>query len=150
MKKANFFDRLAGEISDWTGRTYTFMGALSLVIIWALLGSVFDYSDSWQLVINTGTTIITFLMVFLIQNAQDRDTKAMQLKLDELIHATGGAHNMLLDLEDLTEEQLKKIRQHYEAIAEEARDEILSPSENSQDAIDKMFKQTPNPKPTPS
>jgi low affinity Fe/Cu permease len=104
-----------------TGRPATFMLAAVLVIVWAITGPFFHYSDTWQLVINTSTTIVTFLMVFLIQNTQNRDTAAMQIKLDELIRAMEGAHNALLDLEELEEKDLSRFRKHYEKLAEEAR-----------------------------
>lgn len=92
-----------------------------IVVVWALTGPLFGFGDTWQLVINTGTTIITFLMVFLIQNSQNRDTHAIQIKLDELIRATSDAHNSLLDLEELDEGRLEKIRQRYERLAMDAR-----------------------------
>jgi len=98
-----------------------FMLAVSIIVIWLVTGPVFGYSDTWQLVINTGTTVITFLMVFLIQNTQNRDTKAMQLKLDELIRITNGAHNALLDIEELEEEELEFFREKYRSLAEKAR-----------------------------
>jgi low affinity Fe/Cu permease len=104
-----------------TGRPLTFVVAAALVVLWAVTGPLFHYSDTWQLVINTSTTIVTFLMVFLIQNTQNRDTAAMQIKLDELIRAIEGAHNALLDLEELEERDLTRFRRHYEKLAEEAR-----------------------------
>jgi len=94
-------------------------------LIWVVTGPLFNFSDTWQLVINTGTTIITFLMVFLIQNTQNRDTEAIQLKLDELIRATKGAHNALLDLEELEEENLDAFKMKYEALAATARTELI-------------------------
>jgi len=94
-------------------------------LIWVLTGPLFHFSDTWQLVINTGTTIITFLMVFLIQNTQNRDTEAIQLKLDELIRATKGAHNALLDLEELEEENLDAFKMKYQALAATARSELI-------------------------
>jgi low affinity Fe/Cu permease len=107
-----------------SGHPLTFAGAVLLIVLWAVLGPVFDFTDTWQLVINTGTTIVTFLMVFLIQNTQNRDTAAMQIKLDEIIRAAKGAHNALLDLEELDEDELESIRADYEALAEKARKEI--------------------------
>ena len=97
------------------------MGAVGLILGWACTGPLFGFSDTWQLVINTGTTIVTFLMVFLIQNTQNRDAEAIQVKLDELIRAMEGAHNGLLDLEELEEEELDRIRAYYERLAERAR-----------------------------
>ncbi len=99
-------------------------GAAGLIVVWLVSGPLFGFSDTWQLVINTGTTIVTFLMVFLIQNTQNRDTEAMQVKLDELIRATKGAHNALLDLEELEEDKLDAFRAKYQALANSARAEI--------------------------
>ena len=104
-----------------TGRPVTFIIAAGIIIMWAVMGPLFGFSDTWQLVINTSTTIITFLMVFLIQNTQNRDSEAMHVKLDELIRATSGAHNALLDLEELQEEELDKIRKQYTILADDAR-----------------------------
>ena len=101
-----------------TGKPLTFMVAVSIGVLWAVTGPIFKFSDTWQLVINTGTTIITFLMVFLIQNTQNRDSEAMQVKLDELIRATQGAQNALLDLEELEEEELDRIKAGYKKFAE--------------------------------
>jgi low affinity Fe/Cu permease len=95
--------------------------ACGVILVWIITGPLFGFSDTWQLVINTGTTIVTFLMVFLIQNTQNRDTQAIQLKLDELIRATNGAHNALLDLEELDEKALEAFRDRYEALARDAR-----------------------------
>lgn len=116
------FTRLAKHASAFTGRPTCFGLALAVVIVWAISGPLFGFSDTWQLVINTGTTIITFLMVFLIQNTQNRDTQAMQIKLDELIHVTSRANNELLDLEELEESELERLREHYEAMAQKAKD----------------------------
>jgi low affinity Fe/Cu permease len=107
----------------WTGKPVTFLGASAAVILWAMLGPVFEFSDTWQLVINTSTTIITFLMVFLIQHTQNRDTEAMHLKLDELIRATRDASNALLDLEELDEKALIAFRKRYEELAQRAKHE---------------------------
>ena len=115
---------VAKRVSRWCGRPSTFLLALGVILVWILTGPVFGYSDTWQLVINTGTTIVTFLMVFLIQNTQNRDTAAIQLKLDELIRATQGAHNALLDLEELDETMLEAFRARYEALAREARNRL--------------------------
>ena len=100
------------------------MLALSVIIVWAVTGPLFGFSDTWQLVINTGTTIVTFLMVFLIQNTQNRDTEALQIKLDELIRAVKGARNEVLDLEELDESQLEEIRKEYLHLAENAREHL--------------------------
>jgi low affinity Fe/Cu permease len=95
-----------------------------VIIVWGVTGPLFGFSDTWQLVINTGTTIITFLMVFLIQNTQNRDTEALQIKLDEIVRSIKGARNQVLDLEDLDEKQLDEIRKEYLGLAEKARDEL--------------------------
>ena len=119
---ADPYGTLAKRISRWCGRPSTFLFALCVIVLWIVSGPLFGFSDTWQLVINTGTTIITFLMVFLIQNTQNRDTVAMQLKLDELIRATRGAHNALLDLEELNEANLEAFRTRYVRLAADARD----------------------------
>jgi len=117
----SFFARASNAIASGTGKPATFMAAVAIVIIWAVTGPIFGYSDTWQLVINTGTTIVTFLMVFLIQNTQNRDSYALQLKLDELIRANENAHTVLLDIEQLSAEELCRIRTKYERIAADAR-----------------------------
>ena len=121
MSFGEHFDKLAQWTAAHAGRAATFCLALAVIVVWAVSGPVFGFSDTWQLIINTGTTIVTFLMVFLIQNTQNRDTAAIQLKLDELIRATEGAHNALLDLEELDERQLEAFRRNYEALATAAR-----------------------------
>jgi low affinity Fe/Cu permease len=118
---AALFTRFAKWAARATGRPGTFIGAVVIIILWAFTGPIFDYSDTWQLVINTGTTIITFLMVFLIQNTQNRDTEAMHIKLDELIRAVKSAQNTMMDLEELDDEELDRIRAEYEQLAEKAR-----------------------------
>ncbi len=123
MKHKSWFLTVANALSQFAGRATTFIGATSLVVLWAVLGPVFGFSDTWQLVINTSTTIITFLMVFLIQNTQNRDTAAIQTKLDELIRAIEGANDALLDLEELDEKDISKIRAPYEALARKAKEE---------------------------
>jgi low affinity Fe/Cu permease len=122
MPAQSWFTRFAKATARLSGRPLVFGAALLLILGWALSGPLFGFSGTWQLVINTATTIITFLMVFIIQNTQNRDTEAMQLKLDELIRATKGAHNSLLDLEELDEDKLDKIRDKYEALARAARE----------------------------
>ena len=121
MYRSSPFSRLAKWTSRAAGHPATFVGSVGVIILWAFLGPTFHFSDTWQLVINTGTTIVTFLMVFLVQNTQNRDSAAIQLKLDELIRAMQGAHNAFLDLEELTEEELTSIRIKYQALAERAR-----------------------------
>jgi low affinity Fe/Cu permease len=123
-KKRSLFTRFAKATARMSGRPSAFMCALLVVLIWATTGPLFDFNDTWQLVINTGTTIVTFLMVFLIQNTQNRDTEAMHVKLDEIIRAIEGADNALLDLEELEDDELDHIRQDYEHLADEARTEL--------------------------
>ena len=118
------FAKFARWTSAVTGRPKTFMFAVVIILIWAVTGPLFHFSDTWQLVINTGTTIITFLMVFLIQNTQNRDTEALQIKLDELIRAVKGARNEVIDLEEMDEKELNAIRQEYLDLADHARHHI--------------------------
>jgi low affinity Fe/Cu permease len=120
-KSKSWFSRFAKATARASGRPAAFGVATSLVLVWIVTGPIFHFSDTWQLVINTGTTIITFLMVFLIQSTQNRDSEAMQVKLDELIRAVHGAQNALLDLEELEEDELDRIRARYAKLAEKAR-----------------------------
>jgi low affinity Fe/Cu permease len=122
MSISKEFGNFAKATARISGRPATFGLALAILVVWGVTGPLFGFSDTWQLIINTGTTIVTFLMVFLIQNTQNRDAEAMHLKLDELIRATRGAKNALLDLEELTEEELDEHRLHYEEMAAKARD----------------------------
>ena len=117
-----FFLRFASQTARLAGKPWTFLLCLFVVIVWAVTGPLFGFSETWQLVINTGTTIITFLMVFLIQNTQNRDTEAMQIKLDELIRATRLAENTLLDLEEMDQADLDRMRKRYEELARMARE----------------------------
>ena len=120
-KPRSWFTRLTKWTAHATGRPVTFIFAISVVCAWALTGPIFDFSDTWQLVINTSTTIVTFLMVFLIQSTQNRDGEAIQVKLDEIIRAIGNAKNEVLDLEELEEADLAKIKETYEELARKAR-----------------------------
>jgi low affinity Fe/Cu permease len=126
MAQKGFFTYAAEKTAHYAGTATAFCIAAGVVIIWGVTGPIFGFSDTWQLVINTGTTIVTFLMVFLIQNSQNRDSKAVHLKLDELIRATKGAHTVLLDLEELSEKELLAICDKYQEIAEEARKRLRS------------------------
>jgi low affinity Fe/Cu permease len=121
MSIANSFNRFAKWTSRAAGHPSIFAIAVAVILIWAVTGPIFHFSDTWQLFINTGTTVITFLMVFLIQNTQNRDSAAMQIKLDELIRALKGAHNELADLEDMSDEELEKMKRHFTGLAEKAR-----------------------------
>ena len=121
MQTTTAYSRFAKTASHFCGRPRTFALAVAIIAAWIVTGPIFGFSDTWQLVINTGTTIITFLMVFLIQNTQNRDTEAIQIKLDELIRSTQGAHNALMDLEELEEETLDVFRRKYQMLASKAR-----------------------------
>jgi low affinity Fe/Cu permease len=123
-KSKSLFTRFAKWTSRISGRPVAFTIAVIVILAWAITGPIFGFSDTWQLVINTGTTIVTFLMVFLIQNTQYRDSEAIQIKLDELIRSAQGAHTALLNLEELEDEELDRIRDHYEKIAERARADL--------------------------
>ena len=120
-KPRSWFTRLTKATAHVSGRPLTFMLATLIIVVWAATGPLFNFSDTWQLVINTGTTIVTFLMVFLIQSTQNRDAEAVQVKLDEIIRAIGNAQNELLDLEELEEEDLERIRKTYQELASKAR-----------------------------
>ena len=120
----NIFGRFARETSRLSGRPATFILAVVVILAWLVTGPLFDYSDTWQLIINTSTTIVTFLMVFLIQNTQNRDAEAVQVKLDELLRSHAGAHNALMDLEELEERELDRIRAAYVRLAADARREL--------------------------
>jgi low affinity Fe/Cu permease len=123
-KSRAFFTRFAKATARWAGRPIAFLLACAVVLSWLITGPMFRFSDTWQLVINTGTTIVTFLMVFLIQNTQYRDAEAVQVKLDELLRVTRGAHNALLNLEELEDEELDHMHKKYQEIAEKAREEL--------------------------
>jgi low affinity Fe/Cu permease len=125
-KPKTFFTRFAKWTARVTGKPHTFLVAVTIVLLWALSGPFFGFSDTWQLVINTGTTIVTFLMVFLIQSTQNRDTEAMQVKLDELIRVMKNAQTALLDLEELEDEELDRIYAEYRGLAQEARARLRS------------------------
>lgn len=124
MKRSSLFTVLATATAHAVGRPIAFTTATLVIVLWAVTGPIFQYSDTWQLAINTATTIITFLMVFLIQNTQNRDSEAIQIKLDELLRAIEGAHNALLDLEELDEAELDRIRRDYGRLAREAREAL--------------------------
>jgi low affinity Fe/Cu permease len=124
MRNSAWYSTFAKSAAHFCGRPRVFVLALLVIVTWVVTGPIFHYSDTWQLVINTGTTIVTFLMVFLIQNTQNRDTEAIQVKLDELIRATQGAHNALLDLEELEEDTLEAFKVRYQALAAAARVEL--------------------------
>src|SRR5688572_28464719 len=120
-KARSVFARVAKATARWAGRPISFLLAAGVILAWAATGPIFGFSDTWQLVINTGTTIVTFLMVFLIQNTQYRDAEAVQVKLDELLRTTQGAHNALLDLEELEDAELDVLKKRYTEIAQRSR-----------------------------
>ena len=113
---------LAGRVTEWTGGSWAFAVALATIVVWGVTGPFFGFSDTWQLVINTGTTIVTFLMVFLIQNTQNRDAKAVHLKLDELIRAMKGARNKMVDLEKLSDDELQALEKEFHRLHQDSRD----------------------------
>ncbi len=127
--KKSFFETFATKVTQATGSTPVFIGAFTIVIVWAICGPIFDYSETWQLVINTGTTIITFLMVFLIQKSQNKDSLAIQLKLNELVASHELASNRLVDIEDMTEDEMKIIEKYYQKLAQlSKKDQALKDS----------------------
>lgn len=125
------FGNFSRSVARAAGQPAAFVTALAVILIWAAAGPLFNFSDTWQLVINTGTTIVTFLMVFVIQNTQNRDGEAMQIKLDELIRAIDQAHNALLNLEELEEKDLERIRANYLKLAKQARSSLSEESKDS-------------------
>ncbi len=128
------FEAFSRVITQFTGSTGAFGGALGVIAVWALLGPVFRYSDTWQLVINTGTTIVTFLMVFLIQRSQNKDSLALHLKLNELVAAIEPANNRLVNVEDLSEDELRVLHRHYAVLADLARRELEIAESHSEEA----------------
>ena len=123
-KSGSWFTRFAKATSRAAGRPVAFIGAVGVILLWIITGPLFRFSDSWQLVVNTGTTIVTFLMVFLVQNTQYRDAEAVQVKLDELLRATKGAQNALMDLEELEDRELDQLRTQYVELAQRARADL--------------------------
>ncbi|SNC60736.1 Low affinity Fe/Cu permease [Hymenobacter gelipurpurascens] len=121
VKKSNFFGRFAGRVTAWSGSTPAFSIAMGIVLVWAATGPLFHYSETWQLFINTGTTIITFLMVFLIQRAQNKDSLVLHLKLNELLAAHRGASNRLINAQDFTEEEIELLHQYFCRLSDMAK-----------------------------
>jgi len=140
-KKESFFEQLATKITCWTGSSAAFGIALSVVIVWGISGPIFKYSDTWQLVINTGTTIITFMMVFLIQKSQNKDSKAIQLKLNELIAASRHASNRMVDIEDLTEQELDVLHKYYQKLSDISEEDDDIHNSHSIDAANNLEKE---------
>jgi low affinity Fe/Cu permease len=139
-KKKSGFERIANKITQWTGSSYAFGFASACILIWVITGPFFHYSDTWQLVINTGTTIITFLMVFLIQKTQNKDSKAIQLKLNELIAASIHASNRMVDIEDLEETELDTLHKFYQQLSDKAEEENDICESHSIDAANDLQK----------
>jgi len=134
-KRAGVLERASGWATKWTGSSYAFALAVGVIVGWALTGPVFGFTDTWQLVINTSTTIVTFLMVFLIQRGQNKESQAIQLKLNELVAAVKGASNRLINVEDLTEAEVRVLHEHYGKLVELAkRDTKLTMSHSIEDA----------------
>jgi len=137
-KQDGFFERAATAITCWAGSSAAFIGAFAIVLFWGISGPLFHFSDTWQLVINTGTTIVTFLMVFLIQKSQNKDGKAIQLKLNELIAASRHASNRMVDIEELTEEELDVLHKYYQLLADKAEQDEDIHTSHSIDAANKV------------
>lgn len=142
-KKVPFFEKLASKVVEATGSPWAFALAFITIIVWAVTGPLFNFSDTWQLVINTGTTIITFLMVFIIQKSQNKDSKSIQLKLNELIAANRHASNRLIDAEDLSEEELNTLHTFYQKLAEETKTKLdLKRSHSIEEAMENVEEKT--------
>jgi len=138
-KEESLLARVAEKAVEWTGSTFAFTVASLTIVVWAVTGPMFGYSDTWQLVINTGTTIVTFLMVFLLQRAQNKDSQAIHLKLNELVAATTGSSNRLIDAECLTEKEMELLRTHYKRLVELAeREEDLTKSHSVEEAAERQ------------
>jgi low affinity Fe/Cu permease len=134
-RKCGWLERMSGKATIWTGSSLAFGLAVGIIVVWLATGPIFGFSDTWQLVINTGTTIITFLMVFLIQRTQNKDSHAIHLKLNELVAAMGGASNRLINVEDLTEDEVEILKGHYAKLVELAKNDIqLTESHSIEDA----------------
>jgi len=138
--KINLFEKMATRITAWTGSSMAFGVAFGIILVWGITGPIFGYSDTWQLVINTGTTIVTFLMVFLIQKSQNKDSKAIQLKLNELIGASRYASNRMVDIEDLSEAELDVLRKFYQKLAEMSEEDSDIHNSHSIDAAQRLHK----------
>lgn len=141
LKRARFFNRIATWVTQKAGRPVVSLSAFLLIALWAASGPLFNFSDTWQLVINTGTTIITFLMVFIIQQSQNKDTAAIHMKLNELIACNEKASNRLIDIEDLTEEEIHMLKSFYVRLAEKAEKEMDLHSSHSLDEAEEMHQQ---------
>lgn len=143
-RNGNALERFSRQVTKWSGSSWAFIGAFGVIVVWAGTGPIFHYSDTWQLVINTGTTIVTFLMVFLIQRAQNKESLAVQLKLDEIVASLEGASNRLIDIEDLSEEEVENLRKHYQQLGKllEGEDDRKSHSIDEKRPIKRRAKRT--------
>lgn len=141
VQKKNKFELLADKVTQWSGSSYAFGIATGLIVAWLICGPIFQYSDTWQLVINTSTTIITFLMVFVIQKSQNKDSKAIQLKLNELIAASKDASNRIVDVEDLDEKEIDTLHQFYEKISSEFEEDNDIHTSHSIDEAEKNIEE---------
>jgi len=142
INRSGLFSRFARATAAAAGQPWTFGIAFTVILVWGVTGPLFHFSDTWQLVINTGTTIVTFLMVFLIQNTQNRDAQALQLKIDELIRATKGAHTAMMELEELTDNELCRIKEAYTELAEKGREALRCGNQDTDTpaiSIDEVF-----------
>jgi low affinity Fe/Cu permease len=137
---ALLLERSASAVTHWTGSTTAFILASGVIVVWAITGPVFGYSDTWQLVINTGTTIVTFLMVFLIQRTQNKDSLALHLKLNEIVAALQGASNRLIDVESLTEQELNVLHQHYARLSQMAKQDVTLTKSHSIEEAEQRHK----------
>lgn len=140
-KASAAFEKIATKITNWTGSSPAFITAFLIILVWGVTGPVFNYSDTWQLVINTSTTIITFLMVFIIQKSQNKDSKAVHLKLNELIAASRHASNRMVDIEDLTEDELNVLHKFYQKLSDIAEDDQDIHHSHSIDAAEDLQKE---------
>ncbi len=139
---SEFFRKFAHKTSVAVGSAWAFLIAFGVIVVWAVTGPVFHFSDTWQLVINTGTTIVTFLMVFLIQNTQNRDAQAMHLKLDELLRAVSEARTGMVDVEDLSDEELKNLHREYQRLSEQRENEQQEPEKDENSKQDQKKDKT--------
>jgi low affinity Fe/Cu permease len=139
------FTRIAAWIATAAGQPFTFLTACAIILVWAVTGPMFHYSDTWQLIINTGTTIVTFLMVFLIQNSQNRDGAAMQAKLDELLRAVDKAREQFIGIEHLTDTQIELVRSALERHAKQIREEQSGKQKTAEDTVDRLLDRMSGP-----
>lgn len=137
-----FFRRFAHRVSDATGKPWAFVLASGIIVVWALTGPIFQFSDTWQLVINTGTTIVTFLMVFLIQNTQNRDSKALHLKLDEIIRSLENARNNMIEVEDLSDDDMAQVQDEFKLLSAEAREDPVKEDQSVGEIMNQAVKKT--------